>query len=320
MSAVKSAEADLDPDVRIALPRFFPEPDPGALDPVRAAREGLESVAHLGPSTSQPVAREDTAISGATGPIRARMYLPESSGNQAMVYFHGGGWISGSIHTHDKICAALAARLAVRVISVEYRRAPEHPYPAAVEDAWAAVLAVARERRWGGDPMRTVVAGDSAGGTLAAVIARRARDARIALGGQVLLYPVIDRSMNTESYQRFADGYGLTATAMQRAWRAYLAEPPSAISADAAPSRTADLRGLAPAVVITAGCDVLRDEGEAYAERLVHSGVSVARRRYPGLVHGFLRMAGEVRLARDAFEDLTAMIRAHLEIDREDRA
>lgn len=314
MSDGPGNESELDPEVRAALPRFYPPPDPDVSDPVAAARERLERMAHIGPLAAQLVATDDDTIEGPGGPLAARVYTPADSGGDAMVFFHGGGWVSGSIQTHEKICAALAAGLAMRVISIEYRRAPEHRYPAAVEDAWAATLAAADAGRWGSTPARTAVAGDSAGATLAAVAARRARDAGISLLGQVLLYPVMDCHTATDSYRRFADGFGLTADAMIGFWDAYLPEDGIAIDADLAPLRDMDLGGLAPAVVITAECDVLRDEGEAYAERLAAAGVPVARRRYRGLPHGFLRMAGELPIARSALDDLIALVRDHLRI------
>jgi acetyl esterase len=314
MNHLPGAESELDPEVLAAFPRYYPAPDPGASDPVAAARDRLERMAHIGPVAAQPVATEDDTIHGPDGPVAARVYTPAVSSGDTMLFFHGGGWVAGSIASHEKVCLALAADIAIRVISIEYRRAPEHRYPAAVEDAWAATLAAVGARRWRTSPARTAVAGDSAGANLAAVVARRARDAGISLLGQVLLYPVTDYRTDTESYRRFADGFGLTAEAMIAFWQAYLPEQGTEIDADLAPLRAMDLGGLAPAVVITAGCDVLRDEGEAYAERLAAAGVPVARRRYAGLPHGFLRMAGEVPSARNAFDDLTAIIRDHLHV------
>ena len=294
----------LDPGVEAALPKFFGTEGPPPADPIAAARERLESLAAHGPEVPGEVETRDLVIAGR---LPVRTYAPGRPGGPALVFFHGGGWIAGSIASHDLVCRALAARLGAVVVSVDYRLAPEHLFPAAIEDAWLATQAVAADPgRFGAPDGALVVGGDSAGGAVATAVARRARDAGLELAGQMLVYPVVDAPRDRESYLRYAEGYGLTRASMQLFWRTYLGAA-SDDDPDAAPLRCGDLSGLAPAVVVTAECDVLRDEAEEYAERLREAGVEVGARRYAGLVHGFLRIAGEVPAARAAFDDLIAL-------------
>jgi acetyl esterase len=297
----------LDPAVESALPKFFGTEDPPPADPIAAVRERLESLAAYGPEVRGEIETRDCVIAGRL-PVRA--YAPGRSGGPALVFFHGGAWVGGSVASHDVVCRALAARLAAVVVSVDYRLAPEHLFPAAIDDAWLATQTVADDPgRFGAPGDRIVVGGDSAGGELATAVARRARDAGLELAGQMLVYPVVDAPSDRESYLRYAEGYGLTRAAMQLMWRTYLGSA-SDDDPDAAPLRCGDLSGLAPAVVVTAECDVLRDEAEEYVVRLREAGVEVGARRYAGLVHGFLRIAGEVPAARAAFDDLIALTSA----------
>jgi acetyl esterase len=195
------------------------------------------------------------------------------------------------------------------VLSVDYRLAPEHAYPAAVDDAvaavrWAASDAIAAV---GGDPARVAVAGDSAGGNLAAVVANRLRG-EVDLRLQGLVYPVTDAGVNTASFREFADRFGLTALQMKRFWDTYLAGA-DGTEPDASPLRADDLSGVAPAWVLTADHDVLRDEGEAYAAALERAGVPVQLRRWPGTIHGFIRWQQTGPTAREAVEALAAALR-----------
>ena len=259
---------------------------------VREARAQMELGAVM---TGRPpaVARvEDHRAAGAAGTVRVRLTAPEGVGPlPVLVYFHGGGWSVGSIASHDHLCRAVARASGVAVVSVEYRLAPENPFPAAVDDAEAATAWVAGNApALGLDPGRLAVGGDSAGGTLAAVVARRARDRgapKVAF--QLLLYPATDANLDTPSYLENARGYLLTRDAMAWYWDQYVPEPARRLDPDAAPLRARDLAGLPPALVITAGYDPLRDEGEAYARRLDAAGVPVTLSRYPGMIHGFLR-------------------------------
>jgi acetyl esterase len=242
--------------------------------------------------------------------VPVRIYRPDDSGSSsaALVFFHGGGWVVGSIETHDGITRALANRSGCIVVSVDYRVAPEHRFPVAIDDAWSAtrwVLANAAEL--GIDPGRVAVGGDSSGGNLAAVVARRARDAEVSLAFQLLVYPVTNHDFDTGSYGEFVEGYSLTREGMRWYWNHYLGDGDGS-DHDASPSREPDLTGLAPAFVATAELDPLRDEGEAYARRLEESGVPTTLVRYDGMIHGFLRMPAAIDRAADALDDLSAAL------------
>ncbi|MEV5570029.1 alpha/beta hydrolase [Spirillospora sp. NPDC052269] len=233
---------------------------------------------------------DDLDVPGPAGPVPVRLYrpVPRSAGPlPALVYLHGGGWVLGGIESVDAVCRDLAAEAGCAVLNVAYRLAPEHPFPAAVEDAWAVVEALARTPgRFGTRPGAIAVAGDSAGGNLAAVVALLARDRGVRLVHQLLVYPVTGMCADTASWAAYGEGYGLDASTLRRFAALYRA---GADPADPrlAPLRAPDLSGLAPATVITADHDILRDEGEAYARRLAAAGVPVKGRRYPGTIHSF---------------------------------
>jgi acetyl esterase len=244
--------------------------------------------------------------------IRARVYSPETDAAlPAVVYLHGGGWVVGSIESHDPLCRALAARTPAVVVSVDYRLAPEHTFPAAVDDAWAATQWVAEHAAdLGADPERLVVAGDSAGGNLAAAVALRMRDAGLPLALQVLIYPVIDADLDSSGYTRLGEGLNLTRTKMQWFWDTYLGGADGA-HPHASPARADDLTGLAPALVLTAEYDPLADEAEAYARRLSEAGVPVTLTQYEGQIHGFVRMRTQCGAQADeAAAQIVAAIQA----------
>ncbi|KKC04840.1 alpha/beta hydrolase [Mycobacterium nebraskense] len=237
---------------------------------------------------------EDRSIPGPDGSIPARIYYPhgEPRDNRAAVVFcHGGGFVLCDIESHDGFCRALARGAEAVIVSIGYRLAPEHPAPAAVLDAFAAFCwVVDHASELGIDPARTAIGGDSAGGNLAAVTALLCRERAVAgPAAQLLLYPVIDPSFDTDSYRRCATGYFLTRAAMQWYWRQYLGaetllEQPDLV----APARAESHAGLPPAVIVTAGLDPLHSEGCDYARRLRDAGVRVVHRDFPGLFHGFL--------------------------------
>ncbi|MFQ5427224.1 MAG: alpha/beta hydrolase [Gaiellales bacterium] len=229
-----------------------------------------------------------------------------------MVYFHGGGWVIGDLDTHDGVARALANRARSVVVSVDYRLAPEHPFPASIDDAWAATAWVAEHGPQGIDRDRLAVGGDSAGGNLAAIVARRARERDLDLRFQLLVYPVTDFDLGTRSYLDYAEGCGLSRDAMRWFWDLYVPSEQSRASPDASPLRARDVTGLPPALVQTAEFDVLRDEGEAYAARLEEAGVPVTLTRYDGLIHGFIRMPGVLDRASDALDEAAAALRAAL--------
>ncbi|WP_418064110.1 alpha/beta hydrolase [Pimelobacter simplex] len=238
---------------------------------------------------------EDVTLPVAGGTIGARVYRPHGPDDvrrPLVVFLHGGGFVFCDLESHDGFCRDLARGVDAVVVSVDYRLAPEHPAPTAAEDAYAALLwASERHEELGTDPARVVVAGDSAGGNLAAVVALMSRDrGGPALAAQVLLYPVLDPACDTASYDTYAEGYFNTRANMEWYWEQYLGperrlpEPPELV----APGRAASLAGLAPAIVVVTGADPLRSEGEAYAAALAAAGVPTLARTYPTLFHGFL--------------------------------
>jgi acetyl esterase len=222
-----------------------------------------------------------------------------------VAYFHGGGWVFGDLDTHDDLCRSLCARARALVMAVQYRLAPEHRLDASMDDAFRATAWLAAEARdLGADPARLAVCGDSAGGHLAAMTALRARDAggpRLAL--QALVYPVTDPDGSTPSYRDYASGFGLTRGNMRWFWDCALRGGPPV-----APLREPDLRGLPAAWFTLAECDVLRDEGLAYARRLEEAGVVVRGRLYRGMHHGFLRLGALFPEALRAVDDLCAAL------------
>jgi acetyl esterase/lipase len=236
------------------------------------------------------------------GGVPARAYRPAGGVDSALVWLHGGGWVIGSLESHDPLCRALAARTGCTVLSVDYRLAPEHPHPAALEDAWTATTWAVAE--FG----RAAVGGDSAGGHLATVVARRARDDGIDLRLQVLVVPVADCSFETASYAANRSGYGLERETMEWFWDLYLQGGATPDDPDVSPLRAHDLSGLAPALVLTAEFDPLRDEGEAYAARLRRAGVPVEHKRYEGMIHGFFRMPAVLDRSRDALDQVVQAV------------
>lgn len=255
----------------------------------------------------------DLRIDGPAGDLPIRVYRPDREDPPTLVFTHGGGWTLGTLDSSDNICRELASRAECLVLSVDYRLAPEHPFPAATDDAYAALeWAAAHADELGGDPGRLGVAGTSAGGNLAAASAIRARDAGLELDGQFLLYPMTDRRFDRPSYDEHGDGPLLTAADVRWFWNQYLRSPVDEHNPFATVCRAPDLAGVAPARVVTAGHDVLRDEGAAYAARLADDGVETAHENYPSMTHGFLSLTDSVSRADKAMNALTDAIRARL--------
>ena len=250
------------------------------------------------------VRTSERAIDGPAGDIRVRIYQPESLARAPVfVNYHGGGWVIGDLDTADAACRYLAESAGMHVVSVDYRLAPEHPYPAAVDDAYAAALwCHAHATDLGGDG-RLIVGGESAGGNLAAAVSLRARDSgAFAIDAQCLFYPVVDHDMSRTSYAANGEDYLLTTAAMHWFWDHYC--PPAQRSEpSASPLRAPDLANLPPAVVVTAEFDPLRDEGMAYADALRAAGNDVQARCYEGLVHDFFATAHLFECSRTAFLD-----------------
>lgn len=241
--------------------------------------------------------------------VPVRVYRPAGADPKpVLVWLHGGGWVVGSLDSHDALCRRLANRADAVVVSVGYRLAPEHPFPAGLDDALRALRWVAAEgSAVGADPRRLAVGGDSAGGNLAAAAALRVRG-EIALAVQVLVYPITDYRFDWDSYQRSGEGYYLTLADMRWYWDQYVPAEADRVRPDAAPLR-ADVTAAAPAFVLVAGYDPLRDEGLAYAARLRAAGVAAESIEFDGQIHGFVRWLAAMDAASEATEHIAAALR-----------
>ncbi|MEQ9145733.1 MAG: alpha/beta hydrolase [Parvibaculaceae bacterium] len=260
---------------------------------------------------------EDQAIPGPGGDIPVRFYTPVASGGgalPALVYFHGGGWVIGDLETHDALCRTLANESGCKVMAVDYRLAPEHKCPAAVEDAYAAVSWLERNGASVGVDVNAIgVAGDSAGGNLAAVVCQMAKEKKgPSIHHQLLIYPVTDSATDTESYQSFGEGFFLEKKTMEWFFDQYAGPDCDRASPALAPLRARDLSGLPPAYVITAGHDVLRSEGAAYAKALEAAGVEVTYVDYGPMIHGFFNLQAMVEASRPAVSDAAKAVAAAL--------
>ena len=262
------------------------------------ARAKMQALMEANPIPPEEIYRaENRHIPGVAGEIPVRTYTPE--GNSPMgvlVYYHGGGFVLGDLESHDRVCRALANKAGCVVVSVDYRLAPEHIFPAAAEDCYSATKWVAENAAsLGADPARLAVGGDSAGGNLAAAVSMMARDCGgPSIAFQLLFYPVTDCALDTPSYKEFAnDGYVLSRSDMEWFWNHYLGPDSDAEKTNpyACPLRAKNLAGLPPALVMTASHDPLRDEGERFAQRLISAGVKVTCTRYEGVTHGFISFA-----------------------------
>jgi len=258
----------------------------------------------------------DRTIAGPAGRLRIRIYRPAGSVARLLptiLYFHGGGWVIGSLEGYDLPCRYFCARTGCALVSVDYRLAPEHKFPAAIDDAVAAYRWLEAEAtRLGIDPARIVVAGDSAGGNIAAVAARLLREEPRPPCLQWLIYPVTDLAMDSPSHKSCGEGFLLTHAGMKWFRGHYLNDPSEADDPRASPLRAGDLSGVAPALVYTAGFDPLRDEGRAYADRLAAAGVKTIHREFDSLIHGFAGMRGVLQAAARAMDDMVAGLRHEL--------
>jgi acetyl esterase len=258
----------------------------------------------------------DRTIGTPEGKMRVRIYRPAGSVARLLptiLYFHGGGWVIGSLEGYDLPCRFFSARTGCAVVAIDYRLAPEHKFPAATDDAvtafrWLVTNAVSL----GLDPARIIVAGDSAGGTLAAVVAQEMRGAPQPPCLQWLIYPSTDLPGTTPSHTSCGDRFLLTQADMEWFAHHYLSDPSQAVDPRASPLRAADLSGLPPALVFTAGIDPLRDEGQAYADRLSVAGVKTIHREFESLIHGFIGMQGALQGAARAMDEMVAGLRHEL--------
>lgn len=306
----------LDPQARALLERFASAPAP-ALDSLSAAearRSYREGRLALAPPPAAIEETRDFPIAGAAGAIKARYYRPlgEKRGEPlpVAVYFHGGGWTCGDLDTHDSVCRGIAVHGRCAVVAVDYRMGPEHKFPAAAEDAITAVKWVsANAGSLLVDASRLAVAGESAGGNLAAVAAIALRASGPAIAMQVLVYPVVDQTADTDSLRRFARGYSLTVELLRWYQAQYLRDERDRADWRASPLLALDHSRLPPAYIVTAGFDPLLDEGKAYADALARAGVSVVYECFEGMIHGFLPMGGALAAAHHAHYRIGQMLR-----------
>lgn len=309
----------LDPDAAAVYKAFLESGRPPyeTVSPVEARELYLKSRVVTNPEPPELKSVQPLAIPSPTGPIPARIYTPmklrQADGlAPCLVFFHGGGWVIGGLDSHDVVCRKLADEGQLMVISVDYRLAPEHKFPAAVDDAITATKWIAdNSKQLGVDASRLSVGGDSAGGNLAAVVAIAARDGNgPVIAGQVLIYPAVDFAMTHASHREPETSVLLTHSVIKWFRDHYLNDAADVGDWRASPARAKTLVGLPPAYVLTAGADPLRDEGDEYASRLKEAGVVVTYRSFPGQFHGFFTMGKLLQQANIAASDIGAWLRA----------
>ena len=301
-----STSSLLDPQARhvLDLGRQAPAPPFGTGTPDEARRAYVAGLPTLQGEREPVVSLSEHTIAGPGGPLPVRIYRGQgaaAAGAPALLYLHGGGWVIGNLDSHDEICRWFANIAACVVVCPDYRLAPEHKFPAAVEDC-RTVLSFMQDHAadLGIDAKRIAVAGDSAGGNLATVLSLIAREDKHPLTAQLLLYPNTDAAQTADSYRRFAEGFGLTAATMAWFRDHYIRDAADIDDWRVSPLKSASLAGAAPAFVAIAGHDILADEGEAYARRLQDDGVPVVLRRWPGQIHGFVSMGRHGPASREA--------------------
>jgi acetyl esterase len=291
---------------------------PGYFPPLPELRQQLRTMVALMDLPAPPLARiEDISLPGLAGPLPARVYgrdRADGRARPAVAYFHGGGWVQGDLETHHGLCARLAEGSGVIVVALDYRLAPEHPFPAAVDDCVAAYRWLRLHARdLGADPSRIAVAGDSAGGNLAAVVSQQVAAAGEATpAAQVLIYPALDFTFDTPSHREGEDAHIIPRDRVL--WYADRYLPPGVDRLDprASPLRARDLAGQPPTLLITAGFDPLRDEGHAYAEALRGAGVDVVDHEYPGQIHGFVFLTKAIPQGLACSNEIGDYLRRHL--------
>jgi acetyl esterase len=290
---------------------------PGYFPPLPELRQQLRTMVALMDEPAPALPRvEDIRIPGLAGDVPARVYAPLAGTalRPAVTYFHGGGWVQGDLETHHGLCARLARHADAVVIAVDYRLAPEHKFPAAVDDCLAAYRWVrAHGRDIGADPARVAVAGDSAGGNLSAAVSQLAPSAGMAVPAcQVLIYPAVDFSLETDSHRELADGHVIPRDRVVWYMEQYLRDEADKSDLRASPLRAQSLAGQPPAMIVTAGFDPLRDEGLAYAESLRKAGVDVVYREYPGQIHAFVSLTKAIPQGMACTLEIAAYLRRRL--------
>ncbi len=308
---------DAETQLTLRLQRLLREPAAETL-PIPEGRQAILRQSLLA-GGRRPIGEvRDLEVPGGAGPVPARLYVPRdlvgARETPLLVFLHGGGMVFGDLDSHDASCRLLAERARTRVLAVDYRLAPEHRFPAAVDDCWAAYQWVAEHAgELGASAERLAVGGDSAGGYLAAVVALKAAEAGLPLRFQLLVYPVTNMADPSESRRMFGQGFFLTSEFIDLATESYLESPEQRRDPLVSVAFTEKLPdGLAPAFVATAGFDPLRDEGEAYARMLADAGVAVELKRYPGLIHGFFNVVGAGRSNPAAVAEIAAKLKAAL--------
>ena len=290
---------------------------PGVYPPLPELRQQLRTMVTLMDEPAPPLARvEDIRIPGPAGEIPARVYSDSVGGAPLPVvaYFHGGGWVQGDLETHDGLCARLAKHGGVLVVAIDYRLAPEHKFPAAVDDCLAAYRWLrAHGRDLDADTARVAVAGDSAGGNLSAVVSQLAASSGTPVPTcQVLIYPAVDFSLETDSHRELAEGHVIPRDRILWYSEQYLRSEADKTDLRAAPLRAQTLAGQPPALIVTAGFDPLRDEGKAYGDRLRKEGVNVVYREYPGQIHAFVSLTKAIPQGMAATLEIADYLRTRL--------
>jgi acetyl esterase len=307
----------VDPQIQALLDKGTGVPATHTLSIAEARAQYEARIGIMAPPASVGSVSERT-IQGPAGDLKLRIYHPAGQGPFALLaFFHGSGFVLCSLDTHDGMCRNLCAGAGCIVVSVDYRLAPEHKFPAGLDDCVLATRWVAEHAlELNGDARRLAVGGDSAGGNLAAAAALRIRDeAGPALYGQLLIYPVTDyHTPGTPSYQENAEGYGLTRDTMRWFWHHYINDAKDAVQPYASPLRARDFSGLPPALVVTAEYDPLRDEGERYADKLRAAGTSCVLSRWRGMNHGFFFWVGLVDKADEAMAETCAWLRGIFQV------
>jgi len=293
------------------MPKLWEVPPAQGRELYRAMSQALEP-------QGGPIGKiENTTMQGPAGQIKLRVYTPVAGGAAALpgiVFFHGGGFVIGDLDTHDALCRSLANEAGARVVAVDYRLAPEHKFPAAADDCFAATKWVEQNAAsLGIDPNRIAVAGDSAGGNLAAVVSLMAKKGGPRLVFQLLIYPTTQARASTESIKSFAEGYFLERKTMEWFYDQYLPAGQDLADWRLSPLAAPDVAGVPKAYVVTAGYDPLKDEGKAYADKLNRAGVAAVYTDYPGMVHGFFNMSGVVPTAREAIAEAGKALRKAFE-------
>jgi len=311
----------LDPEVRILLDLMDKAVREGRPQlhtlPHAVGRQAVDKMSEDSEADPPEVASvQDGAFAGPGGQIRFRRYRPLGSAAgplPTLIYYHGGGWVIGNIETHDSTCRRLANKSRCQVISIDYRLAPEHPFPAAIDDGVAAFRHVRdNAATFEADATRIAVGGDSAGGNISAVVCHACKQTGEAMPAfQMLIYPATDASKESTSRQQFAEGYFLTRELMAWFWQAYIPKDTDVADLRFSPLLAKDFAGLPPAFVLTAGFDPLRDEGRAYADRLIDAGVKTTYVNYPGTIHGFFSLTRFLAQGLKANDEAAAVLAAH---------